>query len=66
MKNFIGKDKNPVKVDQPLPKLVRRLKDKSSKIIYMHNKQLTDAQKDVKYDVKNSKHGEKGVKMHSC
>ena len=38
MKNLIGKYKNPVKVDQPLLKLVWRLKDKSSKIIYMHNK----------------------------
>ena len=38
MKNLIGKGKYPVKVDQPLTKLVGRLKDKSSKIIYMHNK----------------------------
>ena len=66
MKNLIGKDKNSVKVEnQPVLKLVQRLKEKNSKIIYMHNKQLMDAQNDVKY-MKNSKHGEKGVKMHSC
>ena len=39
MKNLIGKDKNSVKVEnQPVLKLVQRLKEKNSKIIYMHNK----------------------------
>lgn len=42
-------------VDQPLIKLVRRLKDKSSKIIYIDNKQLRDTQKGMNCDVKNSK-----------
>ena len=37
-KNLIGKGKYIVKtVDQPLIKLVGRLKDKSSKLIYIHN-----------------------------
>ena len=36
--NLIGKGKNTVKVvDQPLIKQVGRLKDKNSKIIYIHN-----------------------------
>ena len=37
-------------VDQPVIKLVGRLKDKSSKIIYIHKKGYTK-QKDVKYEV---------------
>ena len=44
-KNLIGKRKNTVKVvDQPLIKLVGRLKHKSNKIIYIHNKCLRDTQ----------------------
>ena len=39
-------------VEQPLRKLVGRLKDKCSKIIYIYKKQLKDIQKYVKYDVK--------------
>ena len=42
---------------QPFIKLLRRLKDKSSKIIYTHNVQLKDRpKKHVKYDIQNSKH----------
>ena len=36
MKNLIGKGKHTL--DQPLIKLIGRLKDKSSKIIYIYNK----------------------------
>ena len=44
-KNLTGKGKHTVKVvDQPLIKLVGSLKDKSSKITYIHNKQLRDTQ----------------------
>ena len=40
-----GKDKHAVKVgSHPHTKLVGRLKNKSSKIIYIHNKQLRDTQ----------------------
>ena len=47
------KGKNTLKVvDHPLIKLVEKLKDKSNKIIYIHNK---TKQKDVKYNVKNIK-----------
>ena len=59
-KNHIGKGKHTAKiVNQPLIKLVGRLKDKSSKIIYVYNKQLQDThmQKDVKYDIKYIKYG---------
>ena len=42
--------------DQPLIKLARRLKDKSSKIIYIHNKYLRHTkQKDIKHDTKSIK-----------
>ena len=55
-KNSIDKGRYPVKVVyQPLTKLVGRLKDKSSKIIYVDNKQLRDTQKGMNCDVKNSK-----------
>ena len=38
-KNLIGKDKHTVKVvDETLIKLIGRLNDKNSKIIYIHNK----------------------------
>ena len=44
-KNLMGKGKHIVKVvNQPLPKLIGRLKDKSSKIVYIYNKQLRDRQ----------------------
>ena len=49
----IGKGIHAVKVvEQPLRKLVGRLKDKCSKIIYIYKKQLKDIQKYVKYDVR--------------
>ena len=42
---LIRKDKYAVKeVNQPYIKIVGRLKDKSSKIISIHNKQLRDTQ----------------------
>ena len=44
--NLIGKGKYIIKVDRSHLKLIGRLKDKSSKIIYIHNKQLRDTQKD--------------------
>ena len=45
-------------VYQPLIKLKGRLKDKSSKITYIHNKQLRDTlkQNDLKHDVKEIKY----------
>ena len=54
-KNLIGKGKYTLKVvDQPLIKLVGRLKNKICKIIYIHNKCLRNIQqKDVKPDVIN-------------
>ena len=43
--NLIGKGKYTVKVvDQPLTKLVGRVKKQSSKIIYIHDRQLQDIQ----------------------
>ena len=45
MKNFISKGKQTVKVgNHPYTKLAGRLKDKSSKIIRIYNKQLRDTQ----------------------
>ena len=45
IKKLIGKDKYIIKVgNNPHPKLVEKLKDKSSKIICGHNKQLRDTQ----------------------
>ena len=71
MEKLTGKGKHRIKVgNHPRTKLVGRLKDKRSKIICIHDKQLRDAQKiDVKYSIKNSNHrGEEykcGVsKMH--
>ena len=47
MKKLIGKGNHTVKVgNNPHTKLVEGLKDKSSKIIYIHNKQLNDTQND--------------------
>ena len=41
MKNLIGTDKYTVKIlNQIHTKLVERLKDKNSKTIYIHNKQV--------------------------
>ena len=45
MKKLISKGKHIGKVgNHPHTKLVGRLRDKSSKIIYIHNKQLRDTQ----------------------
>ena len=45
MKKLTGEVKHTVKVgNHPHTKLVGRLKDKTSKIIYSHNKQLRDIQ----------------------
>lgn len=45
MKNLTGKAKIPVKVKgKPLMKVVGRLKDKRSKIIYMYNNQFRGTQ----------------------
>ena len=45
MRNLIGKIKIILKVvDQSFTELVGRLKDQSSKIIYIHNKYLRDIQ----------------------
>ena len=44
-KNLIGKGKYTVKVGgQPLIKLVRKLKDRSTKTIYIQNRLLQDKQ----------------------
>ena len=57
MKITKGKGKYTGKeVNQPHIKLARKLKDKSSKIIYIHSKWYKTG-KGVKYDVKNSKRG---------
>ena len=46
MEKLIGKGKHTVKVgNQPHTKLVGRLKGRSSKILYIHNKQLKNTQK---------------------
>ena len=46
MKKFIGKGEHRVKVgNHPHTKVVGTLKDKSSKIMCIHNKQLTDIQR---------------------
>ena len=49
-------------------KVSRKFKDKSSKIIYICNKQLRDTHKkiDVKYDIKNSNHEGRRIKMQDC
>ena len=45
MKKLTSKGKHTIKVENHLhTKLVGRLKDKSSKIIYIHNKHLRDIQ----------------------
>ena len=49
MERLTGKGKHRIKVgNHPHTKLVGRLKDKSSKIICIHNKQLRDAQKIIR------------------
>ena len=62
--NLIGKGKYTVKVvDQPLIKLVGRIKKQSSKIIYIHDRQLQDIQnKKVKNNVKSIQCGERESK----
>ena len=45
MKKLIGKGKHTVKAENhPHIKLIERLKDKSSKLIYIQNKELTNTQ----------------------
>ena len=45
MKKLTDKGKHIVKIgNHPYAKLVGRLKDKSNKTIYIHNKQLRDSQ----------------------
>ena len=45
MEKLTGKGKHTIKLgNHPHTKLVGRLKDKSSKIICIHNKQLSDTQ----------------------
>ena len=45
MQKLTGKSKHTVTVgNHPNTKLVGKLKDKSSKIIYNHNKQIRDTQ----------------------
>lgn len=56
--NFTCKGKHTVKVDQSVIKLAERLKEKSSKIIFMYNKQLRNTQNKNMYDFKNIKHGD--------
>ena len=55
-------------VNQSCMKLVGRLKDKSSKIIHICNKQFKGytKERDVKYDVKTSECWGQGVKMLGC
>ena len=49
MEKLTGKGKHRINVgNHPRTKLVGRLKDKSSKIICIHNKQLRDAQKTIR------------------
>ena len=51
MKKFTGKGKHTVKAGNHAHKnLVWRIKDKSSKIICIHNKQLRDTQNNQMYD----------------
>ena len=58
MKELTRKHKHIAKLRNHLPrKLVGKLKDKSSKIIYIHNKCLKDAQNKIcKNDVEDIKH----------
>ena len=52
MEKFIGKGKHTIKVrNHPRTKLVVRLKDKSSKIICIHNKQLRDTQNNLMQNI---------------
>ena len=65
MKKLPSKGKHMVKFgNHSHTKLAENLKDKSSKIIYSHNKQGYTKQKGVNSDVKNLKYGEgAGVEM---
>ena len=46
-------------------KLLGRLKDRSSKIMYINNKQLKNTQKHVKYEVENRKLGGGGLSKNA-
>ena len=64
MKKLTSKGKHTVKVENhPSTKLVGMLKDKSSQIIYIHNKQLRDTQNNYIKHTKNCNRGEKST-MH--
>ena len=64
MKKLTSKGRHAVKVENhPSTKLVGMLKDKSSQIIYIHNKQLRDTQNNYIKHTKYSNRGEEST-MH--